>query len=71
MPNRNALIRSRLDTVPTADDFPYTLTSGPSLTTSQLLDNLSIGMGYGATNQLKGTWDMVAHPINALKGIGS
>lgn len=71
MPNRNALIRSRLDTVPTADDFPYTLTSGPSLTTSQLLDNLSIGMGYGATNQLKGTWDMVAHPINAIKGIGS
>lgn len=71
MPNRNALIRSRLDTVPTADDFPYTLTSGPSLTTSQLLDNLSIGMGYGATNQLKGTWDMVAHPINALNGIWS
>ena len=55
--------------VPGTADFPHAATSGPPLSASQLLDNLSIGFGRGVTNQLQGTYDTIRHPINTLQGM--
>ena len=64
-----AVYPSKLDAVPVLDEMDAALSGKPRFDLGNYLENLSIGLGRGATSQLEGIKQMAEDPIGTLRSI--